>query len=82
MRQGNFRHKIWPVATEDANVESGVPCTLRHTATTWILSSDECSLAAVFRWLGHEDKVTTLRLYDHVIVGKLEQLDSWWMNRQ
>ncbi|MCP4509239.1 MAG: tyrosine-type recombinase/integrase [Fuerstiella sp.] len=82
VRQGNFRHKIWRKALMDADVEYKKPYTLRHTSATWMLNSGECSLAAVSKWLGHEDKVTTLRLYDHLMTGELQEVAKWWTKLQ
>ncbi|MEO2014000.1 MAG: site-specific integrase [Fuerstiella sp.] len=77
IRQGNFRHKVWRPAMIAAGLDYKVPYTLRHSFATWSLNGG-CRLAAVSKYLGHADQVTTLKHYSHLMVGELEQVARFW----
>jgi integrase len=81
VRQGNFRHKVWRIAMQKAQVPYKVPYTLRHSFATWSLNSGQVSLAAVSKYLGHAKQSTTLDHYSHLMVGELEQVSKFWNER-
>ena len=73
---GNFAAKVFRPLVKAAGL-SGVkglsPKALRHTGATLLLRSNRVPIKVVSERLGHEDVMTTLRVYSHVLEGDQER---------
>ncbi|MBP3960952.1 site-specific integrase [Gemmata sp. G18] len=70
--QSNFMKKVFGPIRKEANLEWVTPYTFRHTMATLLLRAG-VPVKVVSERLGHEDVMTTLRTYTHVMPGDQER---------